>query len=168
MTRQQISSAFTASVRILPGTALALGAAVAMVRIFINSGVNGAGLASMPVELARQATGVFGQQWPVVAPFIGALGSFISGSATFSNMTFSLLQFTVAEEIGVTPSLILSLQLLGADAGNMACVHNVVAAAAVVGMQGKEGTIIRFTAVPMVLFCLYVGIIGLLLARSAS
>ncbi|MGM0853765.1 MAG: L-lactate permease [Bacillota bacterium] len=72
------------------------------------------------------------------APLIGALGSFISGSATFSNMMFSLFQFSVADQIGVDQQSVLSLQVLGANAGNLVCVLNVVAAASVVHLSGRE------------------------------
>jgi lactate permease len=96
----------------------------------------------------------------LVAPVIGALGSFISGSATFSNMMFSLFQFSVADNIGTDTSVVLALQVLGANSGNMICVLNVVAAASVVNLGGKEGTIIRMTLIPMLLYALLAGVIG--------
>jgi lactate permease len=156
--------AFGVSVRALIGTSITLFTAVPMVRIFINSGVNGAGLDSMPVELAYQASAYLGDGWPLVAPFIGALGSFISGSATFSNMMFSLFQFNVADQTGLNPMLILGLQVLGANAGNMICVVNVVAAASVVGLVGKEGVIIRMTMLPMLYYAGISGVIGFILS----
>ncbi len=126
-------------------TAVALGTAVPMVRIFINSDVNASGLASMPVELARVAAAGLGSVWPLAAPVVGALGSFISGSATFSNMMFALLQADVAQMAGWPVETVLAAQMLGADAGNMICVVNVVAAASVVQLLGREGAIIRYT-----------------------
>ena len=67
-------------------TLIALGASVPMVRIFINSGVNGADLAAMPTARGELAAATFASSWALVAPFIGALGSFVAGSSTFSNM----------------------------------------------------------------------------------
>ncbi|MBN1262225.1 MAG: L-lactate permease, partial [Anaerolineae bacterium] len=134
---------------------------------FINSGVNGAGLESMPLELAMLVASAVGRAWPLAAPFIGALGSFISGSATFSNMMFSLLQFSVAQQVSLAPRVVLALQMLGANAGNMICVANVVAAASVVGLLGQEGRIIRLTLPPMVAYCVAAGLIGLLLALAS-
>ncbi len=150
--------------RLLP-SALALAASVPMVRIFLNSGVNGANLAAMPTELAHLAADSFAQTWPLVAPFIGALGSFIAGSATFSNMMFASLQQDAALATGVSPRLVLALQMLGANAGNMICVMNVVAAASVVNLVGREGQIIRLTLLPMLLYSVAVGVLGLVLAR---
>ncbi|WZX99700.1 L-lactate permease [Bacillus sp. FSL W7-1360] len=161
--KDAFTHAVSNSLKTLIGTAVTLFTAVPMVRLFINSGFNQSGLESMPVELANRAAEVLGHGWPFVAPFIGALGSFISGSATFSNMMFSLFQFTVADQIGADPTQIVALQVIGSNAGNMICVVNVVAAASVVGLVGKEGPIIRITLIAMVIYAGIAGIIGLLL-----
>ncbi|SDY33758.1 lactate permease [Evansella caseinilytica] len=162
MTKAQAVAAFTQSGKAIVGTAITLFTAVPMVRIFINSGNNNSGLASMPIELADTVSAMMGGAWPIMAPLIGALGSFISGSATFSNMMFSLFQSSIADQIQADPRLILSLQVLGANAGNMICVLNVVAAASVVGLVGKEGSIIRMTLVPMLYYAFMSGFLGLL------
>ncbi|WRP06516.1 L-lactate permease [Rossellomorea aquimaris] len=162
MSRLQIEETFRQSLFTIKGSIISLMAAVPMVRIFINSGVNESDLVSMPMELATLVSGLAGEGWPFVAPLIGALGSFISGSATFSNMMFSLFQFSVADQIGADEQTVLSLQVLGANAGNMVCVLNVVAAASVVQLSGKEGQIIRITVVPMLLYVLLSGSIGAL------
>ncbi|WP_414828675.1 L-lactate permease [Alteromonas sp. H39] len=146
---------------------LALGSSVPMVRVFIHSESNDNGLSAMPLALADAAVSYVQGAWPVVAPFMGALGSFVSGSSTFSNMMFSGLQSQAASMLQLDQTLILALQLLGANAGNMICVANVVAAAAVVNLVGKEGQIIRATVVPMFLYCVIIGIIGLILSEGA-
>ncbi len=162
--RARATEAWRISAKTLVGSAITLGAAVPMVRIFINSGVNGVGLQSMPIELAALVAGGLGRAWPLAAPFIGALGSFISGSATFSNMMFSLFQFSVAQQVGAAARVVLAQQMLGANAGNMICVLNVVAAASVVELEGEEGTIIRFTLAPMVYYAVVAGGLGMMLA----
>ncbi|MFC0525045.1 L-lactate permease [Pontibacillus salicampi] len=164
MSKHAMLTTLKDSGRTLVGSAIALGTAVPMVRIFINSGVNQTGLDSMPMELAQVFAASIGEGWPFVAPLVGTLGSFISGSATFSNMMFSLFQFSVADQISTSPSLIVALQVLGANAGNMVCVLNVVAAASVVNMAGKEGSIIRMTLGPMLYYAIASGIIGLLIS----
>ncbi|MCS6826490.1 MAG: L-lactate permease [Caldilinea sp.] len=163
MSRGQALQAFHRSARMLAGSAVALGAAVPMVRIFINSGVNEAGLESMPIELASLMVAAFGQAWPLAAPLVGSLGSFISGSATFSNLMFSLFQFSVAEQVGLPAHIVLALQMIGANAGNMICVLNVVAAASVVNLLGQEGAIIRLTLRSMLYYVLWAGALGFLL-----
>ncbi|WLD59458.1 L-lactate permease [Salinispirillum sp. LH 10-3-1] len=149
-----LQRATVVSARTLVPTVIALATAVPMVRIFLQSGVNTAGLAAMPLELATLAASNLADQWLFVAPMIGALGSFIAGSATFSNMMFASFQASVADQVGLPETTVLALQLLGANAGNMICVVNVVAAASVVNLSGREGEIIRFTLVPMLYYAL--------------
>ncbi|OLL75939.1 L-lactate permease [Pseudonocardia sp. Ae168_Ps1] len=159
MNRRQIGRAWAVAGRQLAGTAAALLFAVPMVRILINSGpdLNSTGLASMPMTLAEGAAAVAGGSWPVLAPWIGALGAFVAGSNTISNMTFSLFQFATATNIGVTPETIVAAQAVGGAAGNMITVHNVVAASATVGLLGREGDVIRMTIIPMTYYCLVGG-----------
>ena len=145
--------------RIVP-TTLALGASVPMVRVFLNSGVNQANLASMPAELGDLAAQTFSQYWPLAAPFIGALGSFVAGSSTFSNMMFADLQQDAALASDLPTHAVLALQLLGSNAGNMVCVANVVAAVSVVKLVGREGDVIRLTLAPALLYCTGAGILG--------
>lgn len=143
-------------------TIISLGASVPMVKIFLNSGVNGAGLASMPVALADMLGQSMGAVWAWMAPIVGIFGAFLSGSATFSNMMFSSLQYSVADNIGMNHTLVLALQGIGANAGNMMCVMNVVAAATVVGMAGRESEIIRKTMPVAIGYALLAGTIATL------
>ena len=122
--------------------------AVPMVKVFIGSAGGAAGYDSMPIELAKGVAATAGSVWPIFAPAIGALGAFIAGSNTVSNMMFSLFQFGVGTRIGADPTWIVALQAIGGAAGNMICVHNVVAASATVGLINKEGAIIRKTLLP--------------------
>jgi lactate permease len=145
------------------GTAIVLGAAVPIVRVFLNSGTNTSGLASMPLELADTAATLVGSSWPLAAPWVGALGSFVSGSATFSHLMFASLQESVATSVGVDPTVVLAQQVGGANAGNMVCVVNVVSVAAVGGLLGREGEIIRTTAVPMVIYTALFAVMGMML-----
>jgi lactate permease len=162
MSSAQVGQAFKQSASALRNSTIALGTAMPMVRIFINSSVNATGLDSMPIELATLMAGVAGQAWPLFAPTIGSLGSFISGSATFSNMMFSLFQFSVANQVGISERVVIALQALGANAGNMISVLNVVAAATVVGLQNQEGRIIRMTLGPMIYYIVWAGILGMI------
>jgi lactate permease len=150
---QPFTDALRQSGRMLLPSMIALGAAVPMVRIFLHSDVNAADLPAMPLALAEQAALYLTDSWVWCAPLVGALGSFIAGSATFSNLMFGSFQQAMADSSGMTTSAVLALQMLGANAGNMICVVNVVAAASVVNLAGREGEIIRYTLVPMLLYC---------------
>lgn len=134
--------------------------AVPMVKVFIGSAGGAAGYDSMPIELAKGVANTVGSFWPIFAPSIGALGAFIAGSNTISNMMFSLFQFGVGTRIGADPTWIVALQAIGGAAGNMICVHNVVAASATVGLINKEGAIIRKTLMPTLYYALFGGALG--------
>ena len=146
------------------GSAVVLAASVPIVRVFLNSGVNSEDLLSMPLELASAAADTVGGSWPVAAPWVGALGSFVSGSATFSHLMFGALQESVADSVGVSPEVVLAQQVGGANAGNMVCVTNVVTVGAVGGLLGSEGAIIRVTVIPMAVYTLIFAGAGWLLA----
>jgi lactate permease len=141
------------------GAAVALLFALPLVRVFINSGedFNGSGITSMPLVLAEGAASLAGSNWPLFTPWIGALGAFVAGSNTVSNIMFSLFQFSTAEQIGVNQEIVVATQAVGGAAGNMVTVHNVVAASATVGMLGREGDVIRMTIIPMTYYCFAAG-----------
>jgi lactate permease len=148
------------SIRTLGYASVALIFTVPMVQVFINSGGGAAGFERMPIVLADGVATLAGAAWPIFAPFIGGLGAFVAGSNTVSNMMFSLFQFEVGERIGVDPTWMVALQAVGGAAGNMICVHNVVAASAVVGLGGREGAVIRMTLVPFFYYALLPGSVG--------
>jgi lactate permease len=146
------------------GAALALFPTLALVNVFINSGINASDLVSMPEYIALVLSAGLGSVWHIAAPFLGLLGSFVTGSSMVSALTFSPIQLNVAAEAGLNTNLVLAQQVAGSAAGNMICVHNVVAAAAVVGLVGKEGDIIRKTVLPALGYALMIGLVGALLA----
>jgi len=143
---------------------LSLVAILIFVQIYAYSGDNLSGLKSMLVILAEGASSVFGLMWPIVAPFIGALGSFTSGSATVSNLIFSGFQYQTAMTLAFDPILILALQGIGAAAGNMISLHNVIAALVVANLVGKEGEIIKKILPSLLLYLFLMGIIGFILS----
>lgn len=162
MSGRELSDAVTESSAILLGAGFVLIFTIPMVRVYINSGVNAGGYASMPLAMAQWVAANVGGVWPFFAPFIGGLGAFIAGSNTVSNLMFSLFQNGVAQSLQIPGSLVVSLQAVGAAAGNMFCIHNVVAASATVGLLGQEGITLRRTIIPTIYYCTLVGIIGLI------
>ncbi|WP_080875680.1 L-lactate permease [Oceanobacillus timonensis] len=161
--RKSIGTFFSASkdsLATMQTTAISLVATLAMVHVFTNSGINTEELVSMPQYIAESMAEHLGFIWMFVAPFLGELGSFITGSATVSTLTFSPIQYSVANQLGLDVNTVMAAQAMGAGAGNMICVHNVVAASAVVGLSGKEGDIIRKTLIPAIFYGLAIGVVG--------
>lgn len=153
--------AFGESSKTLIGAGFVLVFTIPMVRIFINSGINGADLASMPVTTANFAAGLVGEAFPALSATVGALGAFIAGSNTVSNMMFSQFQFEVAQTLSISSAVVVALQAVGAAAGNMIAIHNVVAASATVGLLGREGATLRKTIIPTFYYLVLTGAIGL-------
>ena len=162
MSKADVKKAFSESSGMLLGAGFVLLFTVPMVRIYINSGDNLGGLPGMPIAMAEWVAASVGGIYPIFAPMIGALGAFIAGSNTVSNLMFGLFQFGVAEKLFMPTSLIVALQAVGAAAGNMIAIHNVVAASATVGFLGKEGMVLRKTIFPTIYYVLVVGILGML------
>lgn len=161
MKLRDLGSAVKESSGVLLSAGFVLLFTVPMVRILINSGVNAAELSSMPILMARWVADSVGGIYPLLAPSVGALGAFIAGSNTVSNMMFSQFQFGVANSLGISSALIVAVQAIGAAAGNMVAIHNVVAASATVGLLGREGSILRKTVWPTLYYVLFTGLIAL-------
>lgn len=161
MKPRELGAAVKESSGVLLSAGFVLLFTVPMVRILINSGVNDAELASMPILMARWVAESVGSIYPLLAPSIGALGAFIAGSNTVSNMMFSQFQFGVADNLGISTALIVAAQAVGAAAGNMVAIHNVVAASATVGLLGREGSILRKTVWPTLYYVSFTGLIVL-------
>ena len=162
------AKAWSTSFKVSASASVALVFTVPMVQVFLNSGGGAAGYDQMPIVLADGVAALVGGVWPIFAPFIGGIGAAVAGSNTVSNMMFSLFQFGMGERIGVDPTWIVALQAIGGAAGNMICVHNVVAASAVVGLLGREGAVIRMTVIPFVYYALLPGSLGYVFVSYAT
>ncbi len=158
----QARAAFSEAGSILLSAGFVLLFAVPMVRVYINSEINAAGLSSMPIAMAEWAAANVGAVWPLLAPAIGALGAFIAGSNTISNLMFSLFQFSIADQLTISGSMVVALQAVGAAAGNMIAIHNIVAAAATVGLLDREGDLLSKTVIPTLYYVVAAGILGLI------
>ncbi|PMR73314.1 L-lactate permease [Billgrantia endophytica] len=162
MRATELKAAFSESSRTILGAGFVLIFTIPMVRILINSGVNGADLVSMPVAMAQFVANGVGDVYPFFAPAVGALGAFIAGSNTAANLMLAEFQFNVAEALGVSTAMMVALQAVGAAAGNMIAIHNVVAASATVGLLGREGTTIRKTILPTIYYLVFTGAIAMI------
>ncbi len=161
--------AWTESIAKMKNPTIALLFAVALVSIFRGSGVIDAALnpvnyPSMPLALAKTVAAITGSAWPMFASFVGGLGAFITGSNTVSDLLFAEFQWGVAQQLSLPRQIIVAAQVVGGGMGNMVCIHNIVAACAVVGLSGMEGTILKRTIWPFLLYGLVVGTVASVLA----
>ena len=159
---KELKQAIGESSKVMVGAGFVLVFTIPLVRILINSGINDSGFDSMPIAMANFVAHSVGDVYPFFAPIVGALGAFIAGSNTVSNMMLSQFQFGVADVLGVSTAFMVALQAVGAAAGNMIAIHNVVAASATVGLLDQEGETLRKTIIPTIYYCIVVGIIGII------
>lgn len=158
----ELKAAVGESSRTLLGAGFVLIFTIPMVRILINSGVNLSGLPSMPRAMAELVANSVGHVFPFFAPSVGALGAFIAGSNTVSNLMMAQFQFDTAQLIGVSGAMLVAAQAVGAAAGNMIAIHNVVAASATVGLLGREGQVLRMTILPTIYYLIMAGLLTLI------
>ena len=151
-TPREVASAVREAAGRLAPVVVALAVMLGLARVLVHAG--------MVERLAEAAAASLGGAWPLAAPFVGALGTFVTGSATTSNILFTELQAGVAAGLGLSVPLVLGAQAFGAAVGNIVCPHNIVAGCATVGIAGREGAVMRRT-LPTCLF--YAGAGGLLL-----
>jgi len=143
-----------ATLQLLP-VAVALVAMLGLARVTVHAG--------MTEVLALTAAGVAGGAWPFFAPLVGVLGTFVSGSATASNILFTDLQQETARALDLPVDRVVGAQTFGAAVGNMVCPHNVIAAGATVGLAGREGEILRRTLGAALLYAFLGGGLALVL-----
>jgi lactate permease len=160
MNRKQVSVAWGEAVKRIKGPFISLFFAIPMVQIMITSGTNDNGFLSMPISMAQYMADVFQKTWPLMDTFVGALGAFMSGSNTVSNMLFSLLQYSIADKLGFSHIIIVGLQNVGGSLGNMINIQKIITACAVVGLIGVEGLIIKRSFIPMIFAIIVAGLVG--------
>jgi len=116
------------------------------------------GYSGMVNTLALTLAGATGGVFPLLSPFIGMLGTFITGSDTSSNVLFGSLQTQVARNIGVSPVWLAAANTAGATAGKMISPQSIAVATAAAGLTGMEGKIFRKT---VAYAAFYIVILGL-------
>lgn len=107
-----------------------------------------------------------GPVYPIIAPIIGALGTFITGSDTSSNILFGQLQVNAATSLGANKYWLASANMAGATAGKMISPQSISVATAAIGQVGQEGNILKRVAkycfIYVILICFVVYGIGFL------
>lgn len=149
---------FVSSLRQSKNPFIALVGALIMVNLMLVGGDD-----SMVKIIGKSFANLTGEYWTLFASYLGAVGAFFSGSNTVSNLTFGSVQLSTAELTGLSATLILALQSVGGAMGNMVCINNIVAVSSVLNMEKQEGTIIKKTVVPMVVYGIIAGAVAILL-----
>lgn len=101
----------------------------------------------MTFALANGVGRLTGPLFPLAAPFIGALGAFVTGSNTNSNVLFAPLQQQTAELLRLDPLLILGGQNVGGAVGSVFAPAKIIVACSTAWavLTGEEGEVLRLT-----------------------
>jgi lactate permease len=156
--RKSVRQVVTNTYQQMKKPALALFGALIFVNLMMMGGE------SSPVTLIGQGLAkVTGGAWQYFAAYLGALGSFFSGSNTISNLTFGGIQYSIASALNLDVTTILALQSVGGAMGNMVCINNIVAVASVLALGNQEGFILKKTVWPMVVYGIVAALMSLLI-----
>ena len=128
-------SILRATFKSMISSSLSIALMVAMATMMQQSG--------MTEALAQGLADAVGKAFPLVAPWIGGIGAFMTGSNTNSNVVFAGLQMRTAELLAYSVPAILAGQTAGAAVASVAAPTKVVVGCSTAGMAGKEGEVLR-------------------------
>lgn len=158
-TRSTVVDAMQAAARRLGTVCIALFAMLLLSRVMVYAGM----IDTLAVASAEAAGGA----WPLFAPLVGALGTFVTGSATASNVLFTDFQVATAEQLGLPVLPLVGIQGFGAAVGNIICPHNVIAAGATVALVGRESEVMARTILPTLAYAGLGGLLVLILIATS-
>lgn len=116
------------------------------------------GNTGMIISTATLIASVSGILYPLFSPLVGAIGTFITGSDTSSNILFGVLQKETAKNLGLNVEWIASSNTSGATAGKMISPQSIAVASSAVGLQGYEKQIISTTLPICIGYSLILGV----------
>lgn len=114
-------------------------------------------------SIAAFFVGTLGGLYPLVAPLLGALGTFVTGSGTSSEVLFGNVQLSAAQTLGINEYWLAASNSLGVSAGKMLSPQNIAIGCAAVDLQGKDGEIMgkiapyAFAFVVLMMIEIYLG-----------
>ena len=124
-------------------------AIIATAKVMIYSG--------MISDIARTIVVVAGPVYPFVAPLIGVLGAFITGSGTSTNVLFGNLQMETALSLNLNPYWITAANVMGAGIGKMVCPQNIAIGVGAVGIPGSDSKILAAVFKYFIFYALLAG-----------
>lgn len=145
----EITGVLVKTARKLAFSAVTVVSIVALAKVMASSGM----INTLAVAVADATSSYF----PLIAPLLGALGTFVTGSDTSSNVLFGQLQMEVANRISIDRAWIVAASAAGATAGKMISPQSIAVATAATGLVGSEGRIMNRTLAVCVGYVLILG-----------
>ncbi len=122
-------------------------------------------MAGMVSELAEAMAALAGRFFPVISPFIGALGAFMTGSNTNSNVLLGAFQLQVARTLALHVPLVIALHNAGAAVGSVFGPAKIIVGCSTVGLSGQESGALRQTSRYGLTIVAVVAVLGFVIAR---
>jgi lactate permease len=150
--RQSLGKSFKLWLKRAPRPMLASAVFFAIAFLINHSGVNQAWeladpMKNMVVVIAGAANQAFGRFYPAVAPFLGLLSGFISGSETSAIAMLTGIHLSTAEKVGAIGLLIAASSGIGGGLASVISPAKLQNAAASIDRIGEESQVIRVTFV---------------------
>ena len=113
--------------------------------------------------LTQQIAPLTGPFFPLISPFIGMLGTFLTSSNQSSNILFGELQYQIASHLGINSVLIVALHSLSSGLNSAIAPAKIILATAAVNITGKENQVLKKTLPFCIIITLILGILGYIL-----
>lgn len=120
------------------------------------------GYAGMISSISAFCIGVAGGAYPLIAPWIGAVGTFVTGSGTSSGMLFGPIQSQAAEALDINPYWMVALNSLGVASGKMLSPQTLAIGLAAVHVRGKDAELLGAILPYGIVFLVLMSVLGFL------
>lgn len=132
---EDFKSVFLATLKQMTGSIYVMLAVLACAKIMIYSGMIG--------DIAKFAIAVTGSFYPFFAPWLGCLGTFVTGSGTSSGVLFGKVQLDAALALNMDKYWIVGLNSLGVGAGKMLSPQSLAIALSAVDGTGEDSKLMK-------------------------
>lgn len=122
-------------------------------------------------DIASLLVAAAGQYYPLIAPLIGALGAFVTGSGTSTNVLFGGLQAETALTLGMDPTWMAAANVMGAGIGKMVCPQGIAIGAGAIGAVGSESKILSAVFKYFIVYVIAAGLLcyfGIMLLEGGT
>lgn len=101
------------------------------------------GYSGMTSDIAQTAVNVTGMMYPAIAPLVGSIGTFITGSGTSSNVLFGNLQTDASVAIHANKTWLAAANAAGTCAGKMISPQSIAIAVGAISLTGRDNEILQ-------------------------
>ncbi len=113
-------------------------------------------------RLAHATASLLGLAYAPLAPWIGLLGAFVTGSNTNSNVLFGAFQRNMALQLGVSVTWLLAAHNAGAAIGSIFAPAKIIVGCSTVGLEGQEGRVMQALLKPTLALAFLITVLVLL------